>query len=85
MLVRPDDGRPIRRNISQWSELGGETLISLTKDYPHEQLINKQLAADWSRLQTRSDCQSAGYADRISGGWVGNGGHSIVRGPRLPK
>jgi DNA-binding transcriptional LysR family regulator len=44
MLIRPDDGRPIRRNISQWSELGGETLISLTKDYSHEQLIHKQLA-----------------------------------------
>lgn len=45
MLVRPDDGRPIRHNISQWSELDGETLISLTKDYPHEQLIHKQLAS----------------------------------------
>jgi len=44
MLVRPDDGRPIRYNTSQWSALGGETLISLTKDYPHEQLIQKQLA-----------------------------------------
>jgi DNA-binding transcriptional LysR family regulator len=44
MLARPDDGRPIRHNTSQWSALGGETLISLTKDYPHEQLIHKQLA-----------------------------------------
>ena len=44
MLVRPDDGRPIRSSTSQWSALGGETLISLTKDYPHEQLIQKQLA-----------------------------------------
>jgi DNA-binding transcriptional LysR family regulator len=44
MLVRPDDGQPIRYNTSQWSALGGETLISLTKDYPHEQLIHKQLA-----------------------------------------
>lgn len=43
MLVRPDDGQPIRHNTSQWSALGGETLISLTKDYPHEQLIHKQL------------------------------------------
>ena len=42
MLIRPDDGRPIRHNISQWAELDGETLISLTKDYPHEQLIRKQ-------------------------------------------
>jgi LysR family carnitine catabolism transcriptional activator len=44
MLARPDDGRPVRHNTSQWSELGGETLISLTKDYVHEQLIRKQLA-----------------------------------------
>lgn len=44
MLARQDDGRPVRQNKSQWSELHGETLISLTKDYPHEQLIHKQLA-----------------------------------------
>jgi LysR family transcriptional regulator, carnitine catabolism transcriptional activator len=44
MLARPDDGRPIRHNADQWSALGGETLISLTKDYPHQQLIHKQLA-----------------------------------------
>ena len=44
MLARADDGRPMRRESSQWSELDGETLISLTKDYPHEQLIRKQLA-----------------------------------------
>jgi LysR family transcriptional regulator, carnitine catabolism transcriptional activator len=44
MLARPDDGRPIAQNTSQWSTLDGETLISLTKDYPHEQLIHKQLA-----------------------------------------
>jgi LysR family carnitine catabolism transcriptional activator len=43
-LVRPDNGRPIRNNAGQWSALTGETLISLTKDYPHEQLIHKQLA-----------------------------------------
>jgi DNA-binding transcriptional LysR family regulator len=44
MLVRPDDGRLVHHNKTQWSSLGGETLISLTKDYPHEQLIQKQLA-----------------------------------------
>jgi DNA-binding transcriptional LysR family regulator len=43
MLVRPEDGRPVRHSTRQWSALGGETLISLTKDYPHEQLIRKQL------------------------------------------
>lgn len=43
MLVRPEDGRTVRHS-TQWSALRGETLISLTKDYPHEQLIRKQLA-----------------------------------------
>lgn len=44
MLARQDDGRSAHHRISQWSELRGETLISLTKDYPHEQLIHRQLA-----------------------------------------
>jgi len=43
MLARPDDGRPIRAQTSSWGDLGGETLISLTKDYPYEQLTQKQL------------------------------------------
>ena len=55
MLARPDDRRPIGQNTSQWSTLDGETLVSLTKDYPHEQLIHKQLAKmgiDCKRGQT---------------------------------
>jgi LysR family carnitine catabolism transcriptional activator len=43
MLARPDDGRPVRSQISSWADLGGENLISLTKDYPYEQLTQKQL------------------------------------------
>ena len=43
MLTRPDDGRPIRSQSVSWADLEGETLISLTKDYPYEQLIQKQL------------------------------------------
>ena len=43
MLAEPDDGRPVRRGASKWSALSGQTLISLTKDYPHEQLIEEQL------------------------------------------
>jgi DNA-binding transcriptional LysR family regulator len=43
MLARPDDGRPVRSQSGSWADLGGETLISLTKDYPYEQLIQKQL------------------------------------------
>jgi LysR family transcriptional regulator, carnitine catabolism transcriptional activator len=43
MLARPDDGRPIRSQTSSWADLEGETLISLTKDYPYEQLTQKQM------------------------------------------
>jgi DNA-binding transcriptional LysR family regulator len=43
MLVRPDDGRPARSQSGSWADLGGHTLISLTRDYPYEQLIQKQL------------------------------------------
>ena len=43
MLARADDGRPVRSQGGSWADLGGETLISLTKDYPYEQLIEKQL------------------------------------------
>lgn len=43
MLARPDDGRSARSLTNSWTNLGGETLISLTKDYPYEQLIQKQL------------------------------------------
>jgi LysR family carnitine catabolism transcriptional activator len=43
MLARPDDGRPFRSQTSSWTDLAGETLIALTRDYPYEQLIQKQL------------------------------------------
>jgi DNA-binding transcriptional LysR family regulator len=43
MLARPDDGRPVRSQTSSWADIGGETLISLTKDYPYEQLTQEQL------------------------------------------
>jgi DNA-binding transcriptional LysR family regulator len=43
VLARPDDGRPSRSQAGSWADLGRETLISLTKDYPHEQLIQNQL------------------------------------------
>lgn len=43
MLARPDNGRPVRSPTSSWADLGGETLISLTADYPYEQLTRIQL------------------------------------------
>jgi LysR family carnitine catabolism transcriptional activator len=55
MLARPDDGRPARSQTSSWADIGGETLISLTRDYPYEELIHKQLekmGVVWKRGQT---------------------------------
>lgn len=43
VLARPDDGRPARSQTSSWTDLEGQTLISLTRDYPYEQLTQKQL------------------------------------------
>jgi DNA-binding transcriptional LysR family regulator len=44
MVVRADkDGVP-NRVSTRWSALRGQTLISLTANYPHQQLIDKQLA-----------------------------------------
>lgn len=43
VLARSEDGRPIRSRTCSWEDLGGETLISLTRDYPYEQLTQKQL------------------------------------------
>jgi DNA-binding transcriptional LysR family regulator len=43
MVIRADqDGTPDRVS-TKWSSLNGETLISLTPNYPHQQLIDKQL------------------------------------------
>lgn len=44
MVIRPDnDGMP-DRVPTRWSRLNGQTLIALTGDYPHQQLIDKHLA-----------------------------------------
>ena len=55
MVVRPDKNQGIDRISTSWSALKGETLISLTPNYPHQQLIDKQLARTgviWTRGQT---------------------------------
>lgn len=43
MLARPDDGRPVRSQANSWADLEGQTLISLTRDYPYELLAQKQM------------------------------------------
>jgi len=55
MVIRADKNPEIGRVSTPWPALNGETLISLTKNYPHQQLIDKQLAkagVTWKRGQT---------------------------------
>ncbi|HXR17264.1 MAG TPA: LysR family transcriptional regulator [Terriglobales bacterium] len=44
MVIRADNDGIHNRVSTRWSALNGETLISLTANYPHQQLIDKQLA-----------------------------------------
>jgi DNA-binding transcriptional LysR family regulator len=44
MAVFPDQGAAINNTPTSWSSLSGQRLISLTKDYPHQLVIDKQLA-----------------------------------------
>jgi DNA-binding transcriptional LysR family regulator len=44
MVVRPDKDASFNRVSTKWSALTGQTLISLTENYPHQQLIDAQLA-----------------------------------------
>lgn len=44
MVIRPDKNADLNRVSTKWSALNGESLISLTSNYPHQQLINTQLA-----------------------------------------
>jgi DNA-binding transcriptional LysR family regulator len=44
MAVFPDQGAPTNSAPTRWSSLRGQRLISLTKDYPHQLVIDKQLA-----------------------------------------
>jgi DNA-binding transcriptional LysR family regulator len=44
MAVFPDQGAAINSAPTRWSALNEQRLISLTKDYPHQLVIDKQLA-----------------------------------------
>ncbi len=44
MVIAPDQGAAINRVPTGWSSLSGHRLISLTNDYPHQLIIDKQLA-----------------------------------------
>ena len=43
MAVRPSKHLTTQKATSSWSALNGKTLISLTTNYPHQQLIDRQL------------------------------------------
>jgi LysR family transcriptional regulator, carnitine catabolism transcriptional activator len=43
MVIRPSAGTVPNRPATRWSALGGQTLVSLTSNYPHQQLIDRQL------------------------------------------
>lgn len=44
MVVSPDQGTAINNFSTRWASLDRHRLISLTNDYPHQVLIDKQLA-----------------------------------------
>lgn len=55
MAIRPDKGTLLNRSATRWSALNGQTLISLTANYPHQELIERQLAKSgvtWKRGHT---------------------------------
>jgi DNA-binding transcriptional LysR family regulator len=43
MVVSPDQGAAINSVPARWSSLNGQRLISLTSDYPHQLIVDKQL------------------------------------------
>jgi LysR family transcriptional regulator, carnitine catabolism transcriptional activator len=55
MVVRPATNSEFSRASTKWSALNGESLIVLTSNYPHQQLIDAQLAkssVSFKRAQT---------------------------------
>jgi LysR family transcriptional regulator, carnitine catabolism transcriptional activator len=43
MAIRADKNGAVDRATTRWSSLNGQTLISLTSNYPHQQLIDNEL------------------------------------------
>jgi DNA-binding transcriptional LysR family regulator len=55
MVVRAAKNTDLNRVSTKWSDLNGQTLVSLTSNYPHQQLIDTQLAesgVSFKRAQT---------------------------------
>jgi DNA-binding transcriptional LysR family regulator len=51
VLIRADKDGAIQPASTAWSALNGQTLISLTRSYPHQQLIDEHLAKTGIRWQ----------------------------------
>jgi DNA-binding transcriptional LysR family regulator len=51
VLIRADKDGAIHPASTAWSALNGQTLISLTRSYPHQQLIDEHLAKTGVRWQ----------------------------------
>ena len=55
VLIRPDSAGASNRPSTKWSELKGQTLISLNMNYPHQHLIYRQLkraGVEYRKAQT---------------------------------
>jgi DNA-binding transcriptional LysR family regulator len=44
MVIRADKNGTVDRVTTKWSSLNGQTLVALTANYQHQQLIDKELA-----------------------------------------
>jgi len=71
MVIRPDKNA-LDRVSTRWTALNGQSLISLTRNYPHQQLIDKQLEKNGVVCKRGKNRQSLGYANRPRGGWRGH-------------
>ncbi len=51
VLIRANEDGAVQPASTAWSELNGQTLISMSRSYPHQQLIDEQLAKTKVRWQ----------------------------------
>jgi DNA-binding transcriptional LysR family regulator len=81
MVVRPDKNAAFNRVSTRWTALNGQTLIALTPDYPHQQLIDRQLDKV-GVVYTRS--QTVNLLDTQIGLVEADGGIAIIPSFGLP-
>ena len=81
MVIRADKDGMHDRTPTTWSALNGERLISLTPNYPHQQLIDKQL--EKSGIAYRRD-QTVNFLDTQIGLVEAEQGIAIIPSFGLP-